>query len=254
MTTIPKALTDLGLKAPSLDIPRRIIASVVGHQKSGKTHTALTAPEPITYINIDESTEGVISKFGSKVIAEYKPVKPNLSAPQSAWVPVYDGIRKVVEGALAYNEGTLVIDTATELYRIHRMAKFGKLTQVMPHHYTEINTEFKAGIFFPCYESKMSVIFLLRYKKKYVNDNWSGGYEKDGYTAMEYDVQFNLETIGTDREGGGRDFAVRVVDSRHDASLVGLVFPDPNLPTDLKDKLGGFEFLLEQVHGKRSDG
>ncbi len=38
---------------------------------------------------------------------------------------------------------SIVIDTASEAWELVRLARFGKLTQVMPQHYGPVNTEFR---------------------------------------------------------------------------------------------------------------
>jgi hypothetical protein len=58
-------LKSLGFSDAVVETPYRLIASVSGKEKTGKTHFALTAPEPIIFFNIDVGTEGVVGKFQS---------------------------------------------------------------------------------------------------------------------------------------------------------------------------------------------
>src|SRR5574343_408421 len=62
------------------EAPYRLIVSISGDEKTGKSHFTLTAPEPIFYFNIDRGTEGVVGKFqadGKKVFI-YEIVVPRL--------------------------------------------------------------------------------------------------------------------------------------------------------------------------------
>jgi len=54
---------------------------------------------------------------------------------------------------------TLIFDTGTEAWELCRMARFGKLAQVMPQHYTEVNSEFRALVK-AAYERKDLNVFL----------------------------------------------------------------------------------------------
>ena len=53
-------LKNVGFEDKVRLIPKRSIVSIEGLEKSGKTRLALTAPEPIVYIDLDVGTEGVI--------------------------------------------------------------------------------------------------------------------------------------------------------------------------------------------------
>ena len=56
--------------------PSRIIASIEGTDKTGKSHLALTAPRPIMYIDLDVGTEGVIHKFQGEDLMVYQVEQP----------------------------------------------------------------------------------------------------------------------------------------------------------------------------------
>ena len=56
--------------------PSRIIASIEGTDKTGKSHLALTSPKPIMYIDLDVGTEGVIHKFQGEDLMVYQVEQP----------------------------------------------------------------------------------------------------------------------------------------------------------------------------------
>ena len=249
MTSSASDMSSLGFRpADSTAPPRRLIASISGLEKSGKTDLALTAPGPILFINVDKGTEGVVHKFASKDIWVYDVQKPPEGAGMAEWLPVYQELEKMLKRAFTYNEGTVVVDSHTEVYAIHRMARFGKLTQIMPHKYTELNAENRALLRL-AYDSDMSAVFLHRLKKRYVNDNWDGiSYDRDGYTSLEYDVQVNARTLATPSPTGmGMDFSLQVLDCRQNPNIVGnyqraIPGPEGNIP------VFDFNTLLSMVH------
>ena len=54
----------LGFRKAGADaIRHRLIISVDGHEKQGKSHFALTAPQPIALFDVDTGLEGVVEKF-----------------------------------------------------------------------------------------------------------------------------------------------------------------------------------------------
>src|SRR3990170_4136638 len=59
-------LKALGFSDDYVETPRRLVISLSGPAKSGKSHFSLTAPEPIIYINVDIGTEVVVGKFQDK--------------------------------------------------------------------------------------------------------------------------------------------------------------------------------------------
>ena len=66
-------------KEISREIKRRVTWVIQGDEKTGKTHLAMTAPDPIALININRGTEGVINRkeFKDKVVKEIKIRLPN---------------------------------------------------------------------------------------------------------------------------------------------------------------------------------
>ena len=62
-TTTIDSLKENGWQAGAPAAPRRLVCSIEGWDKSGKTHLAMTAPEPIVYLDLDVGTEGVKERF-----------------------------------------------------------------------------------------------------------------------------------------------------------------------------------------------
>lgn len=223
------------------NIKRRIIMTLQKRQKHGGTHFALTAPGPIAYCNFDkESLEDVLPKFvGKKQIApkNYWLNKQEIESAskqgvQDAATAVINAFEADFNALLQSNVRTIVLDTETEMNQYKRLAEFGKLTQVMPHMYTVVNQWFRNLMDQVMYSDK-NLILLERRKKEYVNDSWSGGYDRAGFSEAPFLVQLNanIERLDTPNAAGSFPFELTVLDSSQNALIKGLKLQsDPAAP------------------------
>jgi hypothetical protein len=228
-------LRGLGFSDVMVTPPRRLIVSGSGREKQGKTHFALTAPDPIIFISIDIGTEGVVNKFqaeGKKVFVY------DVRVPKGEKQEVYDSlwkdIKKRLEVVYAMNQGTVIIDTASEAYELARLAHFGKLTQVLPHHYTVVKAEWREFLRL-AYDSNMNSVFLHKLKPKYVDNVRTREYEIAGMDEIPYLVQCNIRMY---KEQG--KFCTLIENCRQNPALDGQIMREPN---------NDFGFLLDLVHG-----
>ena len=122
----------------------RIIMSVVGLEKQGKTHFALSAPGPISMFSTDVGEEGVVCKFWDEKEIHIMDISPaNEDEPEDA-DEEFARFHKAYMAMLRGDEvRTILVDTATEIWELLRMARFGRLTQVMPYQYGPVNKEYR---------------------------------------------------------------------------------------------------------------
>lgn len=247
MTTTAE-LKALGFDDEAKEIPKRLIGSVSGHEKTGKTHFALTAPPPILFFNVDIGTEGVVEKFqlGTKEIAAKQvfvyDVRFSKTAgiqAQADYATLWADLKLKLAKAWSLSEGTVIMDTASEAHELSRLAAFGKLTQVMPHHYGPVNAEWRELIRL-AYDSPMNTILIHKLRPKYINDQRTNQYEVKGFGETGYLVQANLETLREDQEGTMPKWGLRINDCRQNPRLNGTEFWQAPMNT--------FEFLLKLVH------
>ena len=227
-----RSLERVGFTTERAAPKRRALLSICGREKQGKTHFALTAPGPIALIDMDIGTEGVIEKFTDKEIyyLDFKPPEDKVLA-ETDWERLVEGVTTVLE----HDEiRTLIWDTATEGWELLRMARFGKLSQVMPHQYGPVNAEWRRLIR-KAYDSDVNLILLHKMKKKYVNDKWNGTYERSGFADIGFLAQCNAE-VSRDTETG--EFRCHVIDSRQNPDLANV---------DLEGPMCNFETLLDLV-------
>jgi len=248
-------LKALGFSDDIQERPRRLIVSLSGPAKTGKTHFALTAPSPIFFINIDIGTEGVLDKFqaeGKKIYClDVRVPKTTKSEKDRSdiYVPMWGNLKVVFARVYGMGSGTVIVDTDTEAYELARLAKFGKLTQVMPHNYQEVNNEFREVLRL-AFDSPMNTIFIHKVKPKWVNNARTSEFEVSGPSDIEYNVQANLETRRMDTEDG-TVFCVYIKDCRQNPSLAGTLMQGLPLQSGearTEDPLCNFEMLLSMVH------
>lgn len=254
--SILSKLKNTSFQAPTLARPRLII-SAKGMEKSGKSHFALTAPGPIAYLSMDIGHEGVVDKFLAGwsgyspkeiVVAEYeipeiKDIKDEskmMDACDKAWVKLqsdYDTALKVCR--------TVILDTATEVWELLRLARFGRISQIKPHHYVQANREYREFIR-GAYSSDCNLILLHKMKAEWADGSGenakarkTGRYERAGFSDTGFLVQVNLWNYRLSRDERGlmpdgetsipndNGFRVLVEDCRQNETLAGEVLWAP---------------------------
>lgn len=219
-----------GWSVPSATPTRRLIAAVSGLEKMGKDFFALTASldedtSPVFLHNFDYGLEGVVEQFlvrgGKLFVAQYRLPKGWRTLPEDqkklVATKAHDEFERMWDDSVARGKGTIIVDTHSEEWEVRRVAKFGKLTQVMPHNYGEVNNEFREMVR-DAYDSGMNIIFLQKEKPEYVNNNKTGKTEPSGYTDLPFVVQTNLKAY---RDPNDMRFKIFIKDCRQNASLAG---------------------------------
>lgn len=198
----------------------RIIMSISALEKQGKTHFSLTAPAPSVIFSTDIGEEGVVHKFGDKdiniiEIANFE--EGNDVAAEKEWDRYLDTYNAFLNDK---DTRTIIIDTATEIWELIRLARFGRLTQVMPYQYGPVNKEFRSMIR-KAYDFDKNVVFLHKMRPQYVNDKWNGEYERSGFNTMGFLVQVNAQMYRYSQEDGG-EFVLWVKDCRQNPDMADM--------------------------------
>jgi len=205
---------------------RRIIAAIEGGEKSGKTTLALTAPQPLYVMNFDRGTEGVVDKFlgetefgpGDIYMAHYDVPEVPIQADKDKYLEVWEQFVGDYKYALK-NAASIAIDSGSEMWELHRLARFGKLTQVLPRDYGPVNAE-QAQIYKDAYETDVNLLVTFQLHAEYVNDKATGKQVRRGFNQSPYLVQANIRTEHHSRRG----FVANVIDCRLAAWLYGAEF------------------------------
>jgi hypothetical protein len=210
-------------------LTRRIIISLTGEEKSGKNHTSFTAPSPLFVHSFDVGLDGVVQKFQNEkeiYVADYElSIQPGeasagevAEAADKVWQQFVANYR---DGLASCGNGTTVIDTDTELYELLRLARFGKLTQIMPHHYGPVNAELR-DVIRESYDHDANVFFLSKKTDIWESYIGSDGKEKGrktglkgrkGFGDLPFLVQVVASTVREDTTDG-TVFNVAIEDCR----------------------------------------
>jgi hypothetical protein len=243
-----------GFETPSKEIVKRHVISITGPDKSGKTHFSLTAPGPIAFFNLNTGLEGVIHKFDTKEIYEFRMNAPEEQgaagrtdeakrANAKAAIDMKNlaqlEVERFVKGwqwALSCppeEVKTIVIDKCTELWLLYRVAEFGKTTQVPAQLYNYLNAKFERRIN-EIFGTEKNLILIHDMKEIYRDKNPTGEYERDGYKKIGGIVQTNLfaerspEKLKHPIPGQPNPpFIIRVENSRINENLLNQDFVGP---------------------------
>ena len=229
MTTMKK----LGFQnAADRELCPRIIVSMSALEKQGKTHFALTAPGPIAFFSTDIGEEGVVDKFAKdKEIQIMEVARIGEDAAEHA-PEEWERFEKAYSHCLRDKKvRTIVLDTATEIWELLRIARFGRLTQVMPYQYGPVNAEYR-NVIREAYKWDKNVILLHKMKAQYINDKRTGEYDRAGFSDTGFLVQVNARAYRYGSEDGGA-FAFMVEDCRQEPDLQDMEFEGEmaNFPT-----------------------
>lgn len=227
-------------RTPATEVYRRQIMSVQGPEKTGKTHFACTAPDPILLLNTDMGDEGVVTeeKFPGRTIyivditpgSEFLAHKEGEAAYEQAWA----------EFTEAYHWGlgscaTVVLDKADQIWELARLKHFGKLSNIRPHHYTEVNNTFRYLLKAADRRKDVNLILIHNMKEEWLDERNTGRLIRAGFKETGGLVQSSLTTFRRDTEFGC------VVDfCRQNMELVG---------QELSGIFFTYEQFLEQVFG-----
>lgn len=242
MSVDKRKLSNTNFKAAKDEVRNRLIICVQGLEKTGKSHWALTAPDPIAYMSLDIGTEGVVNKFLNGTHAEKEIylstyryfVKRNSKGEVDTNSTANHAEREwgkfVTDFETALNMGvrTLIVDTASEMWDLLRLSSFGKLDQVPSFMYGPVNGTFRELVR-KAYDQDTNLILIHKYKKQYKGSEWSGKYERAGFGDIGFLSQVVVECSRkpiNKHDGGGVEFITKIVDCRQNATIIGEEYED----------------------------
>jgi hypothetical protein len=239
-------------EAPSI-VQQRAIVSLEGERKTGKLHTALTAPEPIYLHSFDFGTEGVVEKFRNGQQASKRIYIAEYPAPDATFRTIgkkddvmaeairvwqifrqqyYDSLEQTKSG------GTVIIDTGGQAFDLLTLAEFGRTERIMPRMRGNINGPMAAMIragygyknVFWLHTTKDVYKDVLDREGNAVMDDRgeiksakTGERAHRGFSDMPFIVQMVGRCERVDLPTGGSQFQIRIKDSRHNPWANGLV-------------------------------
>jgi len=215
----------------------RIIISTEGEPKSGKTHFALTAPRPLTYLDFDYGVEGVA---GSGDID-----RESYDLLAAMWQPEAQAKRYAQEvmrrfiadfrAALAKPVRTLVVDTFTAAWAGQRLAR-------SEDRYVEMEEEFRALVRAAYASPHTNVILIHHMRPDWKRDSAGKSYKagtvsRDGMDGIAAMVQLVVRQryVAPVRAGemlvSPGKFEVDMLYSRDNIGLTGQTYPGMDFAT-----------------------
>jgi len=210
---------------------RRIVMAVDGPEKSGKSNFALTAPGPIGIINTDIGLDGVVQKFQNDKEIWVKNIDFRIQdLMKLSREAASDEAGKLVTALMqAYQfilgrAATAIVDNATEVWELLRIAEFGKMDHIKPHHYGSVNAKYRNFIRMAFDQEVSNLILLHKVKDEYVDDKRTGRKLRAGFADTGFLVQANISCWKDPTKPVPDKFNATIVDCRHNPSVEGLTF------------------------------
>lgn len=218
--------------------PKGILLSVEGLQKTGKTEFGLSMPAPLFILNLNLGLEGVIEKHVESGMVIYE---KTIQIPYTASLPGQGFTLVATAAAETWKSAILTlmealkdelvksifIDTGSELWDLLRIARLGKLTQVLPVQYASVNAEFRQLLQI-LLTSGRNVVLSHKVKPEYVNDQKTSRFERSGFGDVGFDVQAELRTNRDLKRDGDDQFSIEVMDCRANKELKGVSLSGKN--------------------------
>lgn len=202
-----------------------LIVSISGNPKSGKTHLALTFPDPLVIFSFDIGVERVLPHFeGKQIEVKTYPIPildtthPKPYAKELAAVISKDYKEAVSSG----DYKTVALDTATALYHIncHSWAEELGQKQLLQFQYGEVYSRLSALYMQPRL-SGVNLVLTHYLREAYRKNEPTGEMELDGYKRTEGLVDIVLLTERVPKPKGGASIRTRIVDCGFDLELCG---------------------------------
>jgi len=206
--------------------------SIEGPEKQGKTTTALSAPGPIAYIDLDFRGNRAIEAARSEgKVIKYLPIATprnvgDLDAKTAAaqfrdiWNSKFvKNFKLACELATQGLIRTTIIDTVTDLWELELLSIFGRTDKVQPRDRSVPNNEF-SNIIRHARKYPMNLILISKVKEEWVNDKPTGRLKRAGYSYLGSDVD-NMVHVSFTPETGA---VIKVLLSGDNGSLNGQVY------------------------------
>lgn len=211
------SIKDVSFKRADLGTIRTKIDVIVeGLEGSGKTFFGLTGPGPVAIHDFDDGIHRAIQGLSAeqrgklelypfeydfdrilKLPGTEKVNQPMVERSGPIWEEFVINARASIERCR-----TNIIDTGGAVWELLRLARQGKLTQVMPIQYTAVNLEFKE-LLQALHKSPANNVWIHRLKPAYdaADKKIPNVYERQGFGDMASEVDAVLRLSYDDFDG-----------------------------------------------------
>ncbi len=176
--------------APTELTQRHAFVTIWGPTGSGRTTLALTMPGPVALLHDCEKLEGIVQPAAQRTEVKMYDFSTRIQASSTqeaakAANKVWVEFKRELVAACEWAR-TIVLDTHTAAWELHRYARFGKLTQVKPYHYPAVNQEWMALMTEIRDHEGVNFVGIGREKAEYKGEKATGDYIQAGQKNMEY--------------------------------------------------------------------
>ena len=223
------------------EIPQRLLVSVWGQEKTGKTSFALTFPPPIYFFDFDLGAECVLPKFKDKEVYYVRYNTKLLSDDIDVYQALFNSFKSDLSEALKSNGGTIVLDSATQIWGLVQKVYLDKIMKrreqksqtVFPFDYANANLAYEGIISAVKENNDMNLVLTHRAREVYSSKGQrTGEYEAQQNSRTPYFVQLVIQ-LSKDKH----EHIAKIESCRFSSDYEGITLK--NLDYDgLKDLLG----------------
>lgn len=228
---------------------RRLVMSVDGAEKTGKTHFCLSAPGPIFYQDCDIGSEGMIERFLEKRTDifhhKYEWVKDMRKAKENVKAVVYPVFYKFMEDYYKALESaakpggfrTIIWDNGADLWQMCLLGFLGKDVKIQPTERTSANDMFRSMVR-AALSSNANLLITHPLVPDFDNPR---EWKRDrAFNRIGFLVQAAIQ-CKKKRERGAKLFEYEVTTCRHDTRLEGEVLDGGGVEKD-GEEIPGYTF------------
>ena len=207
--------------------------SVDGLPKCGKSEFGLSMPNPLFVLDLNQGLTGIIEKHvkaGRNIYAQNIQIPYSKELPGGAFTILSTaaaeqwrkGILLLQESLREPEIKSIFIDTGSELWDLLRIARLGKLAQILPVQYAAVNAEFRQllQVLLCCGKN---VVLSHKVKPEYVNDQKTNRFERAGFGDVGFDVQVDLRADRDLKADGANQYTLTFGDCRANNKLKGTI-------------------------------
>jgi len=216
-----------------MTIAPNLLVSISAPPKAGKTHLALTFPEPIKVFSFDGGAKFIAeTKFADKKIDICEVTLPIIETENQAWaLEPWRAFLKEYKGDVELGKyNTIVLDTATVVWQMCHQAvteerEKQKLAEVK---YYEPNLRM-SSLFSRASLAGINLVTIQYITEKYEDNKATGEMKIDGWkrTGGAADLLLEMESITRGKGGASKTIMeTTIVGCRFDRDLVGKTFTD----------------------------
>jgi len=239
---IPLSFQRDGFVTPdSIRQTKRLLIGIEGESDTGKTEFSMSSPGPGLGICLDRGIDGALNNdsppaarhnnWAFKIVQAPLPTQAVQRAYLDYWQEFYKWYKMALENA---DSRTVLVDGDSDSWELQKLAEFGKLTQIPPIMYTNVNAARRA-MYARAWDSGKIVIFTNKVKAEYIdemdkngnpvmgNDGKpkrvkSGELERQGFPDQDYLFHIQLRALYNSDE---QQWGIRIMKCKNNRSLIG---------------------------------